>query len=85
MDKYPIMTQSTSEIRLSNLAEKTATPSGVYGYRKFIVALVALVGNTLLAWFGRIDPGVYSVVAVAVISAYVAGNVIQHNQNRSSQ
>lgn len=50
----------------------------IYGNRKFIVALVALIGNQVLAWFHHIDPGVYSVVAVAVIGSYIAGNVAQH-------
>jgi hypothetical protein len=49
----------------------------IVGHRKFIVALVALIGNQLLAWGKYIDPGVYSVVAVAVIGSYIAGNVIE--------
>jgi hypothetical protein len=48
------------------------------GHRKFIVAMISTVGNMLLVAFGKIDPGVYSVVAVAIIGAYIAGNVIQN-------
>lgn len=47
------------------------------GQRKFIISLIALLGNQLLVWFDKIDPGVYSVVAVSAISAYIAGNVYQ--------
>jgi hypothetical protein len=52
------------------------------GQRKFIVAVLAILGNQLLVWFGKIDPGVYSVVAVAAISAYIAGNVYQNVNNQ---
>jgi len=48
------------------------------GQRKFIVATLALLGNQLLAYFNKIDPGVYSVVACAVIGSYIAGNVYQN-------
>lgn len=48
------------------------------GQRKFIVSLLAILGNQILVWFDRIDPGVYSVVAVAAIGAYIAGNVYQN-------
>ena len=48
------------------------------GQRKFIVSLLALLGNQILVWFDKIDPGVYSVVAVATIGAYIAGNVYQN-------
>jgi hypothetical protein len=50
----------------------------VIGQRKFIVALLAIIGNQVLVWFEKIDPGVYSVVSVAAISAYIAGNVYQN-------
>jgi len=55
----------------------------IIGHRKFIVALVALIGNQLLAWGKYIDPGVYSVVAVAVIGSYIAGNVIESKNPQS--
>lgn len=54
------------------------------GQRKFIVSLLAILGNQILVWFDRIDPGVYSVVAVAAIGAYIAGNVYQ-NVNQPKQ
>ena len=54
------------------------------GQRKFIVSLMAILGNQILVWFDKIDPGVYSVVAVAAIGAYIAGNVYQ-NVNQPKQ
>lgn len=54
------------------------------GQRKFIVSLLAILGNQILVWFDKIDPGVYSVVAVAAIGAYIAGNVYQ-NVNQPKQ
>lgn len=48
------------------------------GHRKFIFAMFSILTNTLLAAFGKIDPGVYSVVAVAAIGAYITGNVVQN-------
>lgn len=52
------------------------------GHRKFLVALIATLGNIGLTWFGKIDDGVYSAVAIAVIGAYITGNVIQHVQSK---
>lgn len=54
------------------------------GQRKFLVSLIAILGNQILVWFDKIDPGVYSVVAVAAIGAYIAGNVYQ-NVNQPKQ
>jgi uncharacterized membrane protein len=48
------------------------------GHRKFVVAMTATLGNILLAWFDKIDPGVYSAVSIAVIGAYLTANVVQH-------
>lgn len=46
------------------------------GYRKFTVTLAAMLSATALAYLGKIDPGVYSVVMVATAGAYIAGNVL---------
>jgi len=54
----------------------------IIGQRKFIITLIAIVGNQLLSWFGKIDAGVYSVVACAAIGAYIAGNVYQNINNK---
>jgi len=45
--------------------------------RKFIVAALSLVVNAALAWFGKIDPGVYATVTVATVGAYLTANVAQ--------
>ena len=45
--------------------------------------MISTVGNMLLVAFGKIDPGVYSVVAVAIIGAYIAGNVIQNINSKN--
>ena len=47
------------------------------GGRKFLATMASVASCTALAWFGRIDPGVYSVVMVATVGAYIAGNVTQ--------
>lgn len=47
------------------------------GGRKFTLALVMSIMNTGLVFFGKIDPGVYSVVSVTIVTAYIAGNVYQ--------
>lgn len=46
--------------------------------RKFIVAMFALMSASVLCWFDKIEPGIYSVVAVATITAYLTANVAQH-------
>lgn len=48
------------------------------GGRKFLVTLVSVLANSTLVWFGKIDPGVYSTVAIAVVGGYIAGNVFQN-------
>jgi len=48
------------------------------GQRKFLVAIIATLGNILLAWFGKIEPGVYSAVVISVTGAYLTANVVQH-------
>jgi len=45
--------------------------------RKFIVAMLSLAVNAALAWFSKIDDGVYATVTVATVGAYLAANVAQ--------
>lgn len=47
--------------------------------RKFLVALGSLISATLLCWNHMIADGVYSVVMVATVGAYLTANVIQKN------
>lgn len=58
----------------------TSTNEGYLRYmggRKFSLSLVSITFTTVLCWFGKIDPSVFSFVVVATITAYTAGNVIQ--------
>jgi hypothetical protein len=48
------------------------------GGRKFSLSLVSIIFTTVLCWFGKIEPGIFSVVVVSAIGAYTAGNVIQN-------
>lgn len=47
------------------------------GGRKFIVTMCCGIATTVLVWCGKIDPGVYSAVTIAIVGAYIAGNVWQ--------
>jgi hypothetical protein len=46
---------------------------------KFVLAAATLISTTALTWFDQIDGGVYSVVVIAVVGAYIAGNIIERN------
>lgn len=48
------------------------------GGRKFTLSLISIIFTTLLCWFGKIEPGIFSVVVVSAIGAYTTGNVIQN-------
>jgi hypothetical protein len=48
-----------------------------YASRKFILALLTLASVTWLVANGHITPGVFQVVAVASVGAYISGNVGQ--------
>ena len=48
------------------------------GGRKFSLSLISIIFTSVLCWFSKIDPGVFSVVVVATIGAYTTGNVIQN-------
>lgn len=45
------------------------------GYRKLSFALASVASASILAWFGKIDAGVYSTVMVTAIGGYLASNV----------
>lgn len=57
----------------------------IIGHRKFIFAMFCVLTNSLLAAFGKIDPGVYSVVSVAIIGAYITGNVFQNVNTKKEE
>ena len=47
------------------------------GGRRFLLTMVSGAGTWLLCWAGKIDGGVYSVVTIATVAAYITGNVAQ--------
>lgn len=47
------------------------------GGRKFILTVAAQVSCNVLVWAGKISDDVYSVVVLATVAAYIAGNVTQ--------
>ena len=47
------------------------------GGRKFALAIFTLASTAILAWYGKIDAGVYSAVVIANVATFVAGNVYQ--------
>lgn len=47
------------------------------GGRKFLMTLLAQASCNVLVWAGKISDDVYSVVVLATVAAYVAGNVTQ--------
>ncbi len=46
------------------------------GYRKFLAFVIGSTLNSALALAGKIDPGVYSVVAVALVGGYFTANAV---------
>ena len=50
----------------------------ITGKRKLIAFVVGTLANSLLAYFGKIDPGVYSVVAVSLCTGFFVGNVVSN-------
>jgi hypothetical protein len=50
------------------------------GGRKFSLAFASLISASILTWFGKIDPGVYSAVVIATVGVYITGNVWQHTK-----
>lgn len=47
------------------------------GGRRFLLTVAAQVSCNVLVWFGKISGEVYSVVVLATVAAYIAGNVSQ--------
>lgn len=61
---------------VAELSNQDIESSGLAS-RKFILAMTAAISASVLVWIGKIDPGVYSVVMVADIGAYLTANVAQ--------
>lgn len=51
-----------------------------FGGRRFLLTMVSGAGTWLLCWAGKIDGGVYSVVTIATVAAYITGNTLQKTQ-----
>lgn len=47
------------------------------GGRKFLVTMVSGLGTFILVFLGKIDPGTYSVVTIATIGTFIAGNTYE--------
>lgn len=47
------------------------------GGRRFVLTVGCGAVTAALCWFGKIDGDVYSVVIVATVAAYIAGNTVQ--------
>ncbi len=47
------------------------------GGRKFVLAVLAVMLNFILTWYGKIEPGIYSVVMVSTVSGFIVGNVVE--------
>ena len=52
----------------------------VMGGRKFTCVVLAMISATLLAFYGKISGGDYQWVMVAIVGAYITGNVWQARQ-----
>ena len=50
------------------------------GKRKLVAFALGTISNSLLAFLGKIDPGVYSVVAVALVGGFFTANVVSSRQ-----
>lgn len=51
-----------------------------FGGRRFLLTMVSGAGTWVLCWCGKIDGGVYSVVTIATVAAYITGNTLQKTQ-----
>lgn len=47
------------------------------GGRKFLATMVSGFGTFILVLLGKIDPGTYSVVTIATIGSFIAGNTYE--------
>ena len=50
------------------------------GKRKLLAFALGTLSNSLLVFLGKIDPGVYSVVAVALVGGFFTANVVSNRQ-----
>lgn len=55
----------------------------ITGKRKLVAFVVGTLANSTLVGLGSIDPGVYSVVAVALCGGFFVGNVVSNAQAKA--
>lgn len=71
------MTQEQDSALQESTAEVESSLFKTMGGRKFILAVMAVILNFILTWYGKIDPGIYSVVMVSTVSGFIVGNVVE--------
>lgn len=71
------MTQEQDSALQESTAEVESSLFKTMGERKFILAVLAVILNFILTWYGKIDPGIYSVVMVSTVSGFIVGNVVE--------
>ncbi len=55
------------------------------GGRKFLASMYAFIQTGILQWNGKINDGVYSAVMLAVVAAFIVGNVAQYHVERNKE
>lgn len=71
--------------RLGGIGRTGALALTTVGGRRFILTMVSGAGTWLLCWCGKIDGGVYSVVTIATVAAFIAGNTAQKMQSPAAE
>lgn len=71
----------SQEDETQSAAPKSTEYIAKLGGRKFSLVVLVFIGTAVLCWFGKINEGIYSVVTVTLIGAYITGNVLQKKLN----
>ena len=83
-DAYHYVSLNLASIKMeeqdSILQESATEETSLFksmGGRKFVIAFLAVMINFILTWFGKIEPGIYSVVMVSTVCGFIVGNVVE--------
>lgn len=69
---------SDSEVTVDGtLLESNVEHLSKMGGRKFLLSIFVILLASILCWFGKIEDGIFSVIAVTVITAFSVANVTQ--------